>query len=483
MQTDTAELDRQEELLMQALKDLQSRQRREEHAEQMRNTLDAVFANRDICYVQAHDKIYEYSRAWSDAPWTAYDCSAFRNEHAMLRDTAGWAALMDWLKGKKRYFQRATYSFADQPSTVLNLMRTEHWLKSTEGEPNRWYDILMLALGGGTQEGKDHLEQLLVWKYKNPNDFLLPCVNWFDEGGVGKNLFIDGLLGTIFGKEQVCSVGLDHLIGQFNSVIKGKTVVLMNEAANRKVDMEKFKNMVGQPDMMINEKKIPQYRVDNTPLYFIATNDPMSIPVEGKQSDRRWSLIHLQRGINSFVAEELNCGELEAKQLWQDKIADDLKDAENLQVWLGHLFEKWEGIRRPEPLHGAAYKRAIALRNELNPVRQALSHIESMSTWVPVQDLYLYAIGAATFHRGSMWSDYKKFVAEISNEIERRSLPLVFEADKKHGSRPDVVGDTKPATAAIIRAATYHGPFTKNHFEYGVIEDDPAVKLQVVGLE
>lgn len=465
MENNVDELSREEARLRQELQQCQQEQRKERRDEIARTTFDEVFAGRDIYYVLALDKIFEYNRQWSDSPWTFYDCRAFRNEHATLRDNDGWASLMVWLKRNGRYFKRATYSFKAQPDTVLNFMRTDHWLRPEDGEPNRWYETLLLALGGGNQEGKDHIEQVLVWKYLHPDDFLLPCVNWFDEGGVGKNLFVDGLLGAIFGREQVCSVGLDHLTGQFNSVIKGKTVVLMNEAANRKVDMEKFKNMVGQPDVMINEKKIPQYRVDNTPLYFIATNDPMSIPVEGKQSDRRWSLIHLRRSIYSFVAEELNCSELDAKRLWEDQFADELKDPANLRVWLSHILAKWQNIRRPSPLHGADYEHAVALRKELNPINQALELLESMDTWIPVQDLFLESIGATTLNRGTMWGDFIRFGAELSNEVARRKLPLVYELKKKHHCRPDSFGRSKPANAAIIRAESYQGPFTKNHHD------------------
>jgi len=476
MENNVDSLSREEARLKQELQKCQQEQREERRNEIASSIFDDIFANRDVYYVQALDKIFEYNRQWSDAPWTFYDCRAFRNEHSALRDTDGWASLMSWMKGRGRYFQRATYSFSAQPSTVLNFMRTDHWLQPEDGEPNRWYDTLLLALGGGTQEGKDHIEQLLVWKYRHPNDFLLPCVNWFDEGGVGKNLFVDGLLGAIFGKEQVCSVGLDHLTGQFNSIIKGKTVVLMNEAATRKVDMEKFKNMVGQPDVMINEKKIPQYRVDNTPLYFIATNDPMSIPVDGKKSDRRWSLIHLRRSIYAFVAEELNCGEAEAKRLWEDKFADELKEPDNLRVWIAHLLDKWRDIRRPEPLHGADYQHAVALRKELNPVHQALAHLESMDTWIPVQELFLVSIGAPTFHRNMMWGDYMRFSSELSNEIVRRRLPLVYETDKKHRTRPTNFDDSKPANSAIVRADSYHGPFTTNHHDFDrVVETTPSV--------
>lgn len=467
------ELSLEEARLKQELQQLQQEQRHERRNEIARSTFDEVFANRDIYYVQSLDKIFEYNRQWTDSPWSFYECRAFRNEHAVLRDNDGWATLMQWLRQRGRYFQRATYSFAAQPASVLNFMRTDHWIKPVEGAPNPWYDVLMLALGGGTHQGKDHLEQLLVWKYLHPADFLLPCVNWYDEGGVGKNLFVDGLLGGIFGKDQVCSVGLDHLTGQFNSVIKGKTVVLMNEAATRRVEMEKFKNMVGQPDIMINEKKVPQYRVDNTPLYFIATNDPMSIPVEGKKSDRRWSLIHLRRSIYSFVADKLSCGEGEAKRIWEDEIADELKSPENLSAWMAHLLKKWAGMRRPEPLHGDDYLIAVAMRKELNPVHQALKHLESMDTWVPVQDLFLMCIGAASFNRNSMWGDYLKFQAELSNEIVRRKMPLVYETSKKHRTRPDHFGNSKHADAAIVRATSYFGPFTTNHLDYDAIKALP----------
>lgn len=385
---DTAEEERSVIELAKKLKDAKAKHDKKAMTKRLLGEFDDIFAGRELYYVQQIDKIYEYNRNWKGHPWVFYDVRAFCNEHPSLSTQSGRTALMQWLKQKGSYKQMHTYSFADQDATVLNHMRRSHWIKPKDGTPHEMYDVLMRALGGGTQEGADHIEQLLVWKYLNPGDFLLCCVNWFDEGGVGKNLFVDGILGAIFGQEQVASVGLENLTGSFNSIIKGKTVVMMNEAANRKVDMEKLKNLIGQPTLTINEKGIPQYQSDNTPLYFIATNDAMSLPVEGKNSDRRWSIIQLENSIEHFVARHLKVPEAEAKRLWVDQIADELKDPERLSVWLGHLLEKWEGISRPAPMHGEAYDRAIALKNEMNPLTAALSLLEDVNTWVPAMDLY-----------------------------------------------------------------------------------------------
>lgn len=443
-------------------------QERDVKIDRVTNAFNEIFADRDIYYVQNDDRIFEYNRAWHDEPWCIYEPKAFKNESPLLREIDGWATLMQWLKDRGRYFQKATYTFHKADPGVLNRMRTEHWLKAVEGDVHPMYDVLMLALGGGTQAGKDHIERVLVWKYLHPADFLLPCINWYDEGGVGKNLFVDGILGALFGHDQVVSAGLDNITGSFNSLVKGRTVVMLNEASSRKVDMEKFKMLVGQPDLYINEKKIAQYRVQNTPWYLIASNDPMSIPVEGKQSDRRWSIIRLTESIEHFVASKLNCSKEEAKALWVNEFADALKEPKNLRVWLDVLMKRWSTHPAPQALHGADYDQMVALREEMNPVNNALALIEDMDTWVPVNDLYLKTIGADKFNRSTMWSDYKRFLAGIDSAIKKRRLPMIYEAGKRHHSRPTVdSGGGQDAEGAVIRYEQYSGPFTKNHWRYG----------------
>lgn len=448
-------------------KALIKRQEKLEKIGRIAHEFDRVFEGRDIYYVQNDDRIFEYNRAWRDEPWCIYEPKAFKNESGYLRDGDGWATLMQWMKDRGRYFQKATYTFLEADEGVLNRMRTAHWIKPVAGEVHPMYDVLMLALGGGTQEGKDHLERLLVWKYMHPDDFLIPCVNWYDEGGVGKNLFVDGILGALFGHDQVVSAGLDNITGAFNSLVKGRTVVMLNEASRRKVDMEKFKMLVGQPDLYINEKKIAQYRVQNTPWYLIASNDPMSIPVEGKRSDRRWSIIRLTSSIENYVAAELKCSIEQARKLWVSELADDLKKRHNIAVWLDTLIRRWGNQQAPEALHGEDYDRMVALREEMNPVNNALALIEHMDTWVPVIDLYLKTVGVEKFNRSTMFGDYTRFVAEIESKITKCALPFVFESDKKHWTRPSVGGQGDPAKGAIIRYELYSGPKTKNHWTYG----------------
>lgn len=447
---EVAELERE-------LANLKARQKSEQLSDSMKSILDETFGHRELYYVQSHDRVWEYRRVWGGQPWKAYSRSSIENEHPMLTGKGGIPAFMAWLRQRNAYHHISTYSFADQDSSVLNHMRTDHWLKPLDGDLHEMYDVLMLALGGGRQEGKDHIEQLIACKYRNPADFLLPCVNWYDQGGVGKNLFIDGMLGGIFGADQVRSAGLENLTGNFNGIIRGKTVILMNEAASKKVDMERLKNLVGQPTLQINEKFIPIDQIDNTPLYFIATNDPMSIPLEGKNSDRRWSIIHLVESIEAFVARHLNCGEDRAKDLWVNKYADELKEPENLQAWLNHILKKWAHVVRPEPLHGEDYEMSVAMRQEIDPVNAALTRLVDMDTWTPLVDLYLHVTGEETLKRDYR---YQRFCAGINGEIKKRKLPLRFERDKKYSAR----FSRKPSAGIIVRHEDYPGPLTKDHF-------------------
>lgn len=438
------------------LNDLKAKQKADAAKESVAATYGEIFKGRELYYVQSHDKIYEYRRTGTSQPWIFFSTKAFVNEDPVLRQKDGIMLFMLWLKQTGHYFLDATYSFRPQHATVLNFMRTEHWLKPVEGDVHEMYDVLMLTLGGGKQEGKDHLEQLIVCKYKNPSDFLLSCVTWSGEGSGGKNLLVDGILGAIFGQEQVRSPGLENITGAFNSIIRGRTVVLMNEAATKKVDMEKLKNLVGQPTIQINEKYLPVMQVDNTPMYFIATNDPMSIPLADNKSDRRWSIIQLTESLDTVLARHLNCGESQARDLWVNKFADELKDPENLQAWLHHLLQKWAHVTRPDPLHGEDYAQSIAIKREASFSAAALSRLTDLETWVPMAELYLHVTGEEQLVRDYR---YHRFCAEVQNEIKKRKLPLSVEANKKHTPKFGRV-----SSGIIIRHHDYAGTLTANHF-------------------
>ena len=454
-QLDSKDIDKEVLEAEKRLREAEAKRKKASMTKRVISEFDTIFEGRKLFYVQSVDRIFEYDRTWRGQPWIPYEVRAFCNQHPVLSSVSGRAALMQWFQQCGNYRLLRTNSFDVQPPTVLNMLQRDHWLKPLVGKPHEMYDVLTLALGGGTQEGADHLEQIMVWKYLHPEDFLIPCINWFGQGGVGKNYFVEAILGALFGREQVKSVGLDSVIGEFNEVLQGATVLLINEAMHRKMDMEKLKNMIGQPGVTINPKGISRYPADNTSLYLIASNDVMSLPVEGQHSDRCWSLIQLHHSIEHFVANKLNIPEPEAKTMWVEKFADELKEPAQISVWLNHLIEKWRGASRPMPIHGEAYARAVSLKNTMNPLSAALANLQEVKTWIPVRELFLYSIQENDFNRNTMWADYKRFCAELDTAFRQQKLPFEYHHEKRH---KDKAG--RWANAAVVRYDDFLGPFS-----------------------
>jgi hypothetical protein len=436
-------------------------------------TFDTLFKNREIFYVQDQDMVFEYSRDWAE-PWTPFKVAAFKNEHALLRTAEGWSVFIEYLQALEHYKKKMTYSFNNQQPTMLNCLHTEHWLKPVKGTHNEYFDLLMFALGGCTVEGQNYMEQHIRWKLNHPEDFLLPCINWYDAGSVGKN-FLMKMLKSVVGAEQVVVAELDDVLGSFNSLMKGAAFVLINEAGSAKVDMAALKNLIGDDQYTLNEKYARAVKIDNTAAYFIATNDSHPIPLTGSDSERRWSIIRLISSLDELIASKLECSRSEAKELWETHIVKQLVDKDELSKWINHLNFKWIDAVRPEFYHRDDYRMSVDIRNDFNPVTEAVVIIKQMTTWLPMIDLYCYVSDIEKFDRQKHFVGYNKFCCELVNKISKEKLEVEYLTNKQHKTRPvDVFGKvvSRKTSSSIVVSNLYKGRFTENHYDYDLLLDD-----------
>jgi phage/plasmid-associated DNA primase len=233
-------------------------------------------------------------------------------------------------------------------------MDIRNWVPPVEGEVNDLFDILLWSVGGGTEEGYEHLRQCLLWKYMHPADFMLPSPVLYGEGGVGKNFLIDGVLKTLFAGQST-SLGISQVLGGFNGLMAGKSVVMVNEAAGDRVDYEKVKEIVHSPTLTINEKYGGQYQADATAWVWLCCNDPAgAVRMAGNGVDRRWSPIELKHTLLHWVQERKGLREQDAKNwlLDNDWVA---RNRDEVGKWVNSLIAKGLPERRPEPLHTAGY--------------------------------------------------------------------------------------------------------------------------------
>ena len=68
---------------------------------------------------------------------------------------------------------------------------------------------------------------------------------FFGEGGTGKNTLVDRVLYTLFARQTV-SADAHKVLGKFNKIIQGKTVVMINEIKAEDVDPNALKGLLQQ---------------------------------------------------------------------------------------------------------------------------------------------------------------------------------------------------------------------------------------------
>ena len=336
-----------------------------EEAEKQAKYIEALLEDNDIYFVQEEDRFYE----WSDDAfrWFVSTPAAFRAAF-VLQDKQLYTTLLGKLREKNRIYKSAEYTY-ETDATTLNLLKTDHWLQPIKNdELNPWFDAMLNALGKGEQEIKDHIEQLIWYKYKHPEDFEIPCLIIFGEGGIGKNkLLVEGILKTIYGEHQVSIVDYSRVGGQFNESVKGKVVVFIDEATSKKTEANVLKHLVGNKTININAKHLKPQDCRNTAWYIAGGNDKTGVLLlDGTSSDRRWSIIRVKKGqdIMYWVQKVMNCDTREdAIKLFFEN--DNVyKGKEEVAKFLGYLESKWGDISKPEALRSDDYQELLDFQKD-----------------------------------------------------------------------------------------------------------------------
>ncbi|MFZ0258170.1 MAG: DUF5906 domain-containing protein, partial [Gammaproteobacteria bacterium] len=376
--------------------------------------------------------------------WRNYKPQAITERLPQLQDKRVRELFVQALEDKKRMYRDVANSFRPQPDYVLNKLSTERWLKPQPGEYSEWFDILFYSLGGGKQENIDHLEHVIAWKYLHPEQFLIPCVIIFGEGGVGKNVLIDVVLGNIFGEHQVSVINMEEVTGTFNDLIVGKTAVFIDEAVVDNANMNRLKRVALNPTVNINEKYGPKYVADNTPLYFAGGNDVLgAVRLAGDGSDRRWSIVKVEKTLLEVISDYFEVGADPDKLLAQDSsdekvkevfrlrnhgIDEVLKDKNEVAKWLHHIVEKWKDAGCPLGLHGEDYTGLI--RAQKGPFEEVCEAIFFDENFTYISGKTLFAVYRNVYDEsvpaGKGGIQRNKFLAQVTAWLKRKRLPIEY---------------------------------------------------------
>lgn len=318
------------------------------------NQLNQLLDEREIYYVADVDKILEYKP--DQGVWLDFKVAAFINRHPYLSGPGGKALLMTALSQRGGLRETVNISAKPQPEYVLNKFRKDHWVQPSKGEFHEIFDIFIRSLGDNKKENIDHIKQIVAWKYLHPEDYSLPCLVIFGEGGAGKTSFVTSLLGTIFGSHQVIALQQDQM-KSFNGIIAGKMAVSIEESAWDKADKNHLKSIISQKTIMVNEKYGRQYNADNLTLYVIGGNGALGAVKLGRdRSDRRFSILKVSRSIIDHVMEVKSLDKDPAIEWWE-RNKKYLEDKEHCSRWLGSIIPLVEDLDSPPvALHGEDYQ-------------------------------------------------------------------------------------------------------------------------------
>ena len=380
-----------------------------------------LLERRMIYFVVSDGLIHEYNV--KSGEWYQFKLQNFVNDETFLKDEeSGIDIFHKYMKAQGRVYLTVGLSVKGfKPfERKLNLFRKDNWLQPVEGEYHEVFDILIRSLGGNKEENMLHIKQVVGWKYLNPSDYSLPVIVFSGEGGAGKDLIIKKVLKRIFGLNQISVITQDE-ITNFNGVIAGKMAVLINENTIDKTNMEKMKNLFGSEFINVNEKYQKTYISENTPLYFIASNEVLGAILLGRnESDRRFSILKIPKSIPSVISELKGWSFDQSLKWWLSNVYK-LSDPVEVAKWLNHIVEVAQELdATPDKLHGEDHK--ALLQTQSGPLEWLYENIfeHEEFKFISVTEAYrMYKIKCEEF---GMYRPFNqtKFKAMVNDHITKK---------------------------------------------------------------
>ncbi len=141
------------------------------------------------------------------------------------------------------------------------------------------------------RKARNHVLDFMAHIVQRPGDKINHAILLQGEQGTGKS-FLCAALELILGQHNVAVVDTTELHSSFTGWIKDVQLVVVEEmmAFKRQDLMNKFKPLITQPHLRINEKYVPQYRFPNRVNFLLFTNHEDAIILD--KGDRRYFVYH-----------------------------------------------------------------------------------------------------------------------------------------------------------------------------------------------
>ena len=141
--------------------------------------------------------------------------------------------------------------------------------------------------------------------------------------GVGKGLFAQ-FCQSLYGPNNVApNVKFKHMINTHTTIIEGKQIIFLNEVvlenntAKTKVLSNEFKDLITEPNLIINPKMKPQIQIPNLCNFYVHSNSDTPLYIE--DTDRRAFVINIKHTKQSVNFKLLDGG-------YKEDILNAIKD-------------------------------------------------------------------------------------------------------------------------------------------------------------
>ena len=127
----------------------------------------------------------------------------------------------------------------------------------------------------------------LAHSIRKPENRIIATPVLRSEHGVGKGFLAETLLSKLIGKSSVAVCGLKDVVGDFNDVVAGKTLLLIDEVyKSKKSTTDALKSFQGNATIPLHRKHKPTITIDNYINFIITSND--HVPLMLEKGDRRF---------------------------------------------------------------------------------------------------------------------------------------------------------------------------------------------------
>jgi DNA primase catalytic core len=155
---------------------------------------------------------------------------------------------------------------------------------------------------------RQHFINWLSYIFSNLNK---ARTSWVFTGtqGSGKNLFFDHIIKPLFGQKQTMVVDDARLQSDFNGFMMNKLFIAFNEVANddtstKRSVKSKIKSLITDEKIIINEKHVKNFEIDNFTNIMFFSNE--AIPILIETDDRRFNVVETGgklKNVKSFAAD------------------------------------------------------------------------------------------------------------------------------------------------------------------------------------